>query len=340
MNITNTRRYSVAHSRRRARCAASTGSAVALLAALHSVVGYAQIFPVKPVKIVVPVAAGGAVDALSRVVAQKMSEAWSQPVLVDNRAGAGGNIGIEFVARGAPDGYTYLVLSQSFAVNPSVYKDLSWHPIRDFAPVMLIASTNGVLLVPPTLAAQTPQELIAMAKAQPGKLAYASIGSGTSGHMNMVLFTSLTGIDVLHVPYKDVTQAQADLIAGRVQLYIAPMPGFVALTRAGKMRALAVTGARRSDALPGVPTLQESGVSGYEAVSWYGMYAPARTPREIIDRTHAELARALQKPDVRERYAALGLDIVASSPDYLAKYLQDEVVKWTNVAKTMALKAE
>ncbi len=319
----------------------SAGIGLALAAALVAAGdGYAQNFPVRPVRIVIPVAAGGAVDALTRIFAQKLSEAWSQQVIVDNRAGAGGNIGIDLVAKAAPDGYTYLVLSQSFAVNISVYKDLPWHPVRDFSAVMLIASTNGVLLVPPALAAQSPQELIALAKAQPGRLSYASTGSGTSGHMNMALFTNLTGIDVVHVPYKDVTQAQTDLMGGRVQLYIAPMPGFVALIRAGKMRALAVTGARRSDALPGVPTLQESGVPGYEAVTWYGMYAPARTPRAIIAKTHAELTSALQKPDVRERYAALGLDIVASSPEYLAKYLQEEVVKWANVVKTMKLRAD
>ena len=303
-------------------------------------VANAQSHPARPVRFVVPAAAGGAIDAFSRILAQRLTESWGRQVVVENRAGAGGNIAIELVAKAAPDGHTFLTVSQSFAVNYSVYKDLSWHPVRDFTPVMLVATTNGVLLVPPSLPAQSVKELIALAKAQPGALSYSSTGSGTSGHMNMLLFISMTGINVVHVPYKDVGQAQTDLMSGRVQLYIAPMPGFVAHIRSGRMRALAATGLKRSSVLPDVPTMQEAGVTGYEAVTWYGMYGPAKLPRETVARVNADVGKMLQRPDVRERLDALGFEVVASTPEYLAKYLQEEVVKWANVAKTMKARAE
>lgn len=301
---------------------------------------FAQDFPTRTVRIVVPAAAGGAVDAISRVLAQKLTEAWSRQVVVENRPGAGGNIGIESVAKSAPDGHTYLTVSQSFAHNISVYRSLAWHPIRDFAPVTLIGTTNGVLLVPPTLPVRSVKELIALAKARPGELAYATTGSGTSGHMYMAFFAATAGINVTHVPYRDVTQAQADLMSGRVQLYIAPMPAFIALVRSGRLRALAVTGTRRSNALAEVPTMQEAGVSGYEAVTWYGFYTATKTPPDVIEKAHGELTRALQSPDVRERFAGLGIEIVASTPQYLAKYLEHEVAKWAKVAKALNMKAE
>ncbi len=299
-----------------------------------------QIYPSRPVRIILPAAAGGALDALSRIYGQKMSESWAQPVIVENRAGASGNIAADIVAKAAPDGHTYLFISQSFGVNLHLKTDLPYHPVRDFAPVMLVGTTDGVLLVPPSLAANSVQDLIAMARAQPGKLSYSSTGSGTSGHMNMALFINLTGINIVHVPYKDVALAQTDLMAGRVQAYIAPLPAFLQFIRAGKMRALGVTSTRRNPSLPTVPTLQEAGVPGYEAVTWYGLYAPARTPRDRIVRTHGVLAKALQHPDVKERFAALSVDIVASTPEYLDKYLKEEIEKWGRVVKAMKLQHE
>ena len=300
----------------------------------------AQSDSTRPVRFVVPAAAGGAIDAFCRILAQRLTEHWGRQVVVENRAGAGGNIGIELVAKAPPDGRTLLTVSQSFAVNYSVYKDLSWHPVRDFSSIMLVATTNGVLLVPPSLPAQSVKELIALARAQPGALSYSSTGSGTSGHMNMLLFIQLTGINVVHVPYKDVGQAQTDLMSGRVQMYIAPMPGFVAHIKSGRMRALAATGAKRSSIMPDVPTLQEAGVPGYEAVTWYGMYGPAKMPRETVARINSDMAKMLQRPDVRERLDSLGFEIVGSTPEFLAKYLQEEVVKWANVAKTMKVRAD
>ena len=316
-------------------------SALVCLAALWFAGGaYAQSFPSRSVRIILPAAAGGALDALSRIYGQKMSESWGQPVIVENRAGASGNIAADIVAKAAPDGHTYLFISQSFGVNLHLKTDLPYHPVRDFAPVMLVGTTDGVLLVPPALAVNSVQDLIAMAKAQPGKLSYSSTGSGTSGHMNMALFISLTGINIVHVPYKDVALAQTDLMAGRVQAYIAPLPAFLQFIRAGKMRPLGVTNIRRNPTLPDIPTLQEAGVPGYEAVTWYGLYAPAKTPRDRILRTHGVLAKALQHPEVKERFAALSVDIVGSTPEYLGKYLKAEIEKWGRLVKAMKLQNE
>jgi len=300
----------------------------------------AQSFPSRPVRIIVPAAAGGALDVLSRIYGQKMTELWGQPVIVENRAGASGNIAADIVAKAAPDGHTYLFISQSFGVNLHLKSDLPYHPVRDFAPVMLVGTTDGVLLVPPALAVNSVQDLIARAKAQPGKLSYSSTGSGTSGHMNMALFINLTGINIVHVPYKDVALAQTDLMAGRVQAYIAPLPAFLQFIRAGKMRPLGVTNTRRNPLLPDVPTLQEAGVPGYAAVTWYGLYAPAKTPRERIRLTHGVLAKALQQPDVKGRFAALSVDIIASTPEHLGNYLKEEVEKWNRVVKAMKLQNE
>ncbi len=293
-------------------------SALGFLAAL-CIAGsaFAQGFPSRPVRVILPAAAGGALDALSRIMAQKVSESWGQPVIVENRAGAGGNIAIDTVAKAAPDGHTHLFISQSFGVNLHLKPAVPYDPVRDFAPVMLVGTTDGVLLVPPSLPINSVKDLIAMARAQPGKISYSSTGNGTSGHMNMALFINLTGIDIVHVPYKDVALAQNDLMAGRVQAYIAPMPAFLQFIRSGRMRALGVTNTRRNPALPDVPTLQEAGVPGYESVTWYGWYAPARIPKDRIARVHGELSKALQSLDVKQRFAALSVDIVASTPEYL-----------------------
>ncbi len=322
-------------------CRVIRKSTLGLLAAL-CIAGSAQAqhFPSRPVRVILPAAAGGALDALSRILAQKISESWGQPVIVENRAGAGGNIAIDTVAKAAPDGHTHLFISQSFGVNLHLKPAVPYDPVRDFSPVMLVGTTDGVLLVPPSLPVISVKDLIAMARAQPGKISYSSTGSGTSGHMNMSLFINLTGIDIVHVPYKDVALAQSDLMAGRVQAYIAPMPAFLQFIKSGRMRALAVTNTRRNPALPDVPTLQEAGVTGYEALTWYGWYAPAKTPKDRIARIHGELAKALQRSDVKERFAAMSVEIVASTPGYLGQYLKEEVEKWGRVVKAMKVKQE
>ena len=286
-----------------------------------------------------PFAASGAVDAVARVVAPVVAESWGQPLLVENRAGAGGNIGAETVARSPADGYTLLLHTTAFAINVSLQK-VSYDPVRDFAPVMLVGSTNAVMIVPPTLEAKTLGELVKLAKARPGKLSYASSGNGSSGHLNMALFLNLVGADIQHIPYKDISQAQNDLMAGRVQVWMAVLPPMVPLIKAGKMRALGVSGTSRSDLLPDTPTMQEAGVPGYEALTWYGLYAPAGSPREAIARTHDEVEKALRRPDVRERFGGLGIDIVASTPEYLARYLQTEVTKWAGVIRSAGVKVE
>ena len=300
----------------------------------------AQDYPARPLKIIVPFEVGGTLDTIARVLTPKLTEAWGQQVIVENRAGAGGNIGAQAAARSRADGYTLFVNTPAFAVNPSLQKNPPYHPVNDFAPVSLLAWTNGVLLVPPSLPVKSVKDLIALAKAQPGQLTYASTGNGTAGHLNMELFKNLTGIDVVHVPYKSISQAQTDLISGRVILWITSLPGAVPHIQSGRMRALAVSGSTRSPGIPTVPTMQEAGVRGYEAVSWYGMFVPAGTPREAIAKLHAETVRALQKPDVQQRYTALGVETVGSTPDYLAKYLQAEMTKWADVVKRSGLRPE
>jgi len=317
----------------------SVAAALAVLSCGVNVCG-AQTYPSRPVRVLLPAAAGGALDALSRIVAPKISESWGQPLIVENRPGAGGNIAFDLVAKAAPDGHTHLFVSQSFAVNLHLKPAVPYDPVRDFASVMLLGTTDGVLLVPPSSPVKTVKEFIAMARSQPGRIAYSSTGNGTSGHMNMSLFINLTGIDIVHVPYKDVGLAQNDLMAGRVQAYIAPMPAFLQFIRSGRMRALGVTSGRRNPALPDVPTIAEAGVPGYESVTWYGWYTQAKTPKDRIQRMNRELARALQDPEVQKRYAALSVDIVASTPEHHAKYLREEVAKWGKVVAAMKVRSE
>lgn len=301
---------------------------------------HAQAYPNRQVKMIIPLAAGGATDALARIVAQKLSEAWGQQVVIENRAGAGGNIGTEFVARSPADGYTMLLNGNNMAVNLSINTNIAYHPVKDFATVSMVASTIGVMLVAPSLPAKTVKEVIAAARAQPGKLAYGSTGNGTAGHLNMELFKILTGIDVHHVPYKVVSQAQTDLMGDRIQLWIASLPPMVPLIRVGKLRALAVSGKQRSNAIPDIPTMDEAGVTGYEALSWFALFMPVATPRNIVGHTSEEVARVLKNAEVRERLGGLGIDPVGSSPEFMAKYLQDEIAKWAAVVKATGMKLD
>ena len=308
-----------------------------LLAACHA---SAQPYPARQVKIVIPLAAGGATDALARILAQKLGEAWGQQVVIDNRAGAGGNIGTEFVARSPADGYTLLLNGNNMAVNISLNPNIGYHPVRDFTSISMAASTIGVLLVAPSLPAKNVKEVIAAAREQPGKLAYGSTGNGTAGHLNMELFKILTGVNVHHVPYKLVSQAQTDLISDRIQLWIASLPPMVQLIKVGKLRALAVSGRKRSEAVPDIPTMDEAGVTGYEAISWFALFTPAATPRDIVNRISEEVARVLKTGDVRERLAGIGIDPVASTPEFMARYLQEEITKWAGVIKATGMKLD
>ncbi|MFM9967743.1 MAG: tripartite tricarboxylate transporter substrate binding protein [Burkholderiales bacterium] len=311
-----------------------------LMAAITVFQVCAQGYPNRQVKMIIPLAPGGATDALARIVAQKLSEAWGQQVVIENRAGAGGTIGTEFVARSPADGYTMLLNGNNMAVNLSINPNIGYHPVKDFTAVSMVASTIGVMLVAPSLPAKSVKEVIAMARAQPGKLTYGSTGNGTAGHLNMELFKLLTGINVHHVPYKAVTQAQTDLMGDRIDLWIASLPPMVPLIKAGKLRALSVSGKQRSGAIPDVPTMDEAGVTGYEALSWFALFVPAATPRDVVSRTSEEVARAVKNLEVRERLAGLGIDPVGSTPEFMAKYLTDEIAKWAGVVKATGMKLD
>ena len=302
----------------------------ALAATVH---GAAQDYPARPVRMVAAFAPGGSVDVVARLLAQKLSENWGQQVVVDNRPGAGGNVSAEIVARAPNDGHTLYICSASFVVNPSLYAKTPYDPVRDFAPVSLVSLVQNVLVAHPALPAHSVKALIALAKAKPGQIHYASTGSGTSGHLVMELFKSTTGIDLVHVPYKVIGQAQADLMGGQVSLWFPTAPGALPHIQAGRMRALAVAGAKRSPALPELPTVSEAGVPGFEASTWYALLAPAGTPRHIVDRINGEVVRVLKQQELRERLTAMGIEIVGSSPDNLARHIRSEIPKWARVVK-------
>jgi tripartite-type tricarboxylate transporter receptor subunit TctC len=291
-------------------------------------------YPARPIRLIVSFAPGGSVDLVARLVGQKLSERAGQQVVVDNRPGAGGNISAEIAARAAPDGYTLYMSSASLVVNVSLYRKLAYDPLRDFAPITLLASVQNVLVANPSVAANSVAELVALAKKTPGKLLYASTGSGTSGHLAMELFKTMTGVDVTHVPpYKAVGQAQIDLMAGQVSLWFPTIPGALPFIRAGKMKALAVAGATRSPALPDLPTVAESGVRGYEASTWYPVLAPAGTPEGVVRRLNQLLVAIVRDPQVKEQLTNTGVDPIGSTPGELAAYLKSELVKWAKVVK-------
>jgi tripartite-type tricarboxylate transporter receptor subunit TctC len=290
-------------------------------------------FPNRPIRLIVAFAPGGSVDLVARLLAQKLAERWGQQVVVDNRPGAGGNVSAEIAARAAGDGYTLYLCSASFVVNPLLYGNVQYDPVKDFAPVSLVAVVQSVLVANPKLPATSVKELIALAKAKPGQIHYASTGSGTSGHLIMELFKSMVGIDLVHVPYKIIGQAQNDLISGQVSLWFPTAPGALPHIEAGRMRALAVAGAKRSPALPEVPTASEAGVKGFDAATWYALLAPVRTPREIVSRVNGEVVQILKRPEFHERLSAMGVESLGSSPEHLAQHIRSELPKWARVVK-------
>jgi tripartite-type tricarboxylate transporter receptor subunit TctC len=313
------------------------------LAALASIAmpAHAQTYPAKPVRLVVPFPAGGTTDILARAAAQRLSETLGQQVIVDNRPGAGGNIGSELVARAAPDGYTLLMGTVgTHAINVSLYPKLPYDPVKDFTPIVLVAGVPNVLVVNPSLPAQSVAELIAYAKANPGKLNFASSGSGTSIHLSGELFKVLTGVQMTHVPYKGSAPALTDLVGGQVQLMFDNLPSSLAFIKAGKLRALAVTSKTRAAALPEVPTMVEAGVPDFEASSWFGMLAPAGTPRDIVVRINAEVAKWLATPEAREKLAGQGAIAAGGSSEDFARHIASETAKWAKVVKASGAKVE
>jgi tripartite-type tricarboxylate transporter receptor subunit TctC len=291
-------------------------------------------YPSKPIRLVVPFAPGGSTDIFARLVGERLSTALGQAVVIENRAGAGGNIGAEAVARAVPDGYTLLMATTGvMAINNALYKNMTYDAAKDFEPVVFIASITNVLIVPPELPARNVAELIALAKRQPGQLSFASSGAGASTHMSAELFKTMTGTDILHVPYKGSGQAMPDVISGRVSMMFENMPGAIAHIRAGKVRVLAVTGLKRSPALPEVPTLAESGVPGYESLSWSGFAAPAGTPRDIVQKINRETGAILATAEMRAKLADQGAEAVGGPPEQFAEHVRAEREKWARLVR-------
>ena len=297
-------------------------------------------YPDKPIKIIVGFAAGGGSDILTRTIAPALAEALGQPVIVDNLPGAGGNRAMAEVARAKPDGYTLLMGTPGLATNSSLYANLGFDPAKDFAPVALVASVQNVLLVRPSLSVQKVSDLIELARQSPGKLNYASPGSGTSLHLAGELFNESAGIKTVHVPYKGGGQALSDLMSGQVDFMFNVLPSALPQIKAGTVRAIAVTGAQRSDSLPDIPTMIESGVAGYTAVTWNGILAPAGTPPEIIEKLNKTIAQVLTTPAMIQRYASIGTTVLIGSPEDFAKLIRDETVKWRRAIQASGLKAE
>jgi len=299
----------------------------------------AQSYPVGPVRVIVPYPPGGGTDILSRSIAPRLNEAWGQPVVVENRGGANGNIGAALVAKAAPDGYTVLVVPIGFAVNPSLYKDLSFDALKDFAPVSQLASNPSVLVVHPSLPPRTVKELIALLKARPGEINYASSGNGSTPHLATELFKLMTGTRMTHVPYKGGGPATIDVVAGHVPVYIMSPVQAAPHMKSGRLRALAVTGATRDPAFPDLPTITEAGVPGYALVNWYGMLVPAGTPPAVVSKLHAETVRILKVPELKDRLAAEGATVVGSTPEQFGVFLREEMTKFARIVKAAGMTA-
>jgi tripartite-type tricarboxylate transporter receptor subunit TctC len=300
----------------------------------------AQSYPEKAVVMVAPFPAGGSVDLVARAVAQQMSETWKQSVIVANRPGAGGNIGAEMVARAVPDGYTLLMGTTALASSPALYRKLGYDVTHDLASISLVVTMPNVLVVHPSLPAHSVQELVALAKAKPGALNSASAGVGSSNHLALVLFNTMAGVDIAHIPYKGAAPAVADVLGGHVAMTFVPIAAAVPPVRSGKLRALGITSAARSATLPGVPTLSEAGVHGYEATSWNALLAPGSTPHDTVLRIHDALAESLRVPKVREILVSAGAEPVGSSPEDFGRFLRKEIAKWGEVVRAAGLKAE
>lgn len=297
---------------------------------------YAQdTFPTRPLRIVVPFAAGGGVDILTRVIAQHLSSALQQPVTIDNRPGAGGNVGVDAVAKAPADGHTLVMATTgTHTINPGLYKSLPFDAEKDFSPITTIASVPNLLVVNAETPATTVQELVALARSKPGALSYASFGNGTGNHLSGAMFASMAGLNVVHVPYKSAPQAVTDLIAGQTAFAFVNTPLALPHVRAGKLRALAVTSAKRSAATPDYPTMAEAGLPGYALESWYGLMAPAGTPAAVIERLHREVLTVLARPDVRTFFAQQGADVVTTSPGAFATQIRTEKARWAAVIET------
>jgi tripartite-type tricarboxylate transporter receptor subunit TctC len=316
------------------RFASVTLAAVLAVATLSPSGAHAQAYPNKPIRLIVPYAPGGATDIISRAVAIELTKTLGQAVAVDNRPGAGGNLGSEMAARSAPDGYTLLTSASSLhGITPFLYKKLNYDPNKDLLPVIVLAGFANVLVLNPAVPANSVKDVIALARAQPGKLTCASSGSGSTIHMSCEMFKHMLGLQITHVPYKGSGPAMIDLLAGQVNLMFDNIPSAISHVRGGKLRALATTGARRSPTLPDLPTMIESGVPGFESTAWFGIAVPAGTPKDIIARLNADGQRAVKSPEFVKRITDLGYEIIGGTPEQMASMIQDEYKRWGPIVK-------
>jgi tripartite-type tricarboxylate transporter receptor subunit TctC len=313
--------------------------ALLVLATAAAPAVFAQTYPTKPIRFVLPFAPGGGADISARVVAGRLTERIGQQVVVDNRPGAGGNLGTELVARATPDGYTLLWATSSYGANPALYK-LTYDPVTGFEPVILVTQQPFLVVVNPQVPAKTVKELIAYAKANPGKLNYSSSGVGGIQHLATELFKSMAGVDIVHVPYKGGASTQTDLISNQIQLEFGTILSTLPLVKNGQMRVLAVTTSVRSPALPDTPTLAEAGVPGYAVSGWYGVFAPAKTPAEIVDKLNKDIVAVLQLPEVKQRFAGDGSMVVASTPAQFTEFVRQDVAKWKKVVQTANIRLD
>jgi len=317
------------------------GAMLCLLFALATPVLHAQAWPSKPIRIVVPFPPGGPADLLPRLIGPKLTEAWGQPVVIENKPGAGGNIGMDMVAKSPPDGYTLVIgPNGNLVVNPHLYANLPYDVVKDFAPVTLIASFSNMLVVNPDVPAKSVSELIALAKAKPGSLSYGSPGTGSQPHLGGEFLKLTAGIEIVHVPYNGTAPALRDLLGGQISFMFAQTSAALPQIQSGKLRALGVASAKRSPQLPEVPTIAESGLPGFEAVSWYALLAPAGTPKEVVTKMQAEVARILQMPDVREKLAGLGGEPVGNTPEQLTAMLRTESARYADIVKRANISIE
>src|SRR5687768_2096398 len=315
--------------------------ALALLLALSfNLVQGQEAWPTRPIRFILPFPPGGGTDILGRLIAERLSANLGQPVVTENRGGAGGNVGAEAAARSASDGYTIVLVAPSLAISPTLYSRLNYDPVKDFAPISLVATVPNVMITQASLPVQTLQEFIAFARARPGALNFGSGGAGTSNHLAGELFNLVTGAKLVHIPYKGVNLAMQDVLAGNVHLVFIGIPAAAPHIKAGKLRALATVAPRRSSALPDVPTVAEAGLRDFEVTTWYGVLAPAGTPRPIIARLNAELVKVVLSPELKERLAATGTDPRTSTPEEFAAYIKSEIAKWGDVIRRAGVKAD
>lgn len=326
--------------RKNAVVAGLSAATVAMVSGAFSTAAFSQAnYPNKPVRFILAFGApGGAPDVAARLISPKLTEMWGQQVIVDGRSGAGGIVGTEAAARSAPDGYSYLITSPAHAINPALYEKLPYDPVADFLPVSLLMEVPNIVVVHPSVPARNIKDLITYAKANPGKLNYGSAGSGSSQHLAGELFSKMAGVKMVHVPYKSGPAAVTDLTAGMVQLTFGSSSA-LPMVRAGKLFALAVTTSQRVSTLPDLPTVSEAALPGYAASAWYGMFAPAKTPKAMIDKVQADVVRALKMPDVREKLAFASIEPIGSSPAELEAFLKAEMAKWSAIVKESGAKA-